>query len=164
MRGFLAAAAVAAAVAVVGLPASAASQVARPTYTTPEVTVSSPYVVVHYTRTGADHPRFMKDDDGDNVPNYIEKLAAAANKAWLWYGHNGFKAPLPDTGGPDAKLDIYVKALPAGEFGVTVPTAHAVGGSFIVLDNQLDEAHLATHGSLQQTMAHELFHEFQLSY
>jgi hypothetical protein len=34
----------------------------------------------------------------------------------------------------------------------------------MVVDNQLDEAHLATHGSLQQTVAHELFHLFQFSY
>ena len=149
---------------VFALPAGAATTVPRPTYKTAEVTITSPYVVVHYTRTGPDHPRFMKDDDHDGVPNYVEKLAAAANKAWLWYGHNGFKAPLPDTGGPDTKLDIYVKALPAGVFGITLPTTVAQGGSFMVIDNQLDLAHLAVHGSLQQTVAHELFHEFQLSY
>lgn len=154
----------AAAVLVVAVPAGAETVVPRPTYRTPEVTISSPYVVVHYTRSGPDHPRFMKDDDHDGVPNYIEKLAAAANKAWLWYGHNGFKAPLPDTAGPDAKLDIYVKALPAGLYGITMPASVAQGGSFMVIDNQLDEAHLAVHGSLQQTVAHELFHEFQLSY
>jgi hypothetical protein len=158
------AAAAACAAGAFGLPAAAATLVPRPTYTTPEVTIQSPFVVVHYTRTGPDHPRFMKDDDHDGVPNYVEKLAAAANKAWLWYAHNGFKAPLPDTGGTNSKLDIYVKALPAGVFGVTIPTSDARGGSFMIIDNQLDEAHLATHGSLQQTIAHELFHEFQLSY
>ncbi|MDX6426975.1 MAG: hypothetical protein QOD52_2380 [Gaiellaceae bacterium] len=163
MRYALAAGAAALGV-VLAVPAGAATTVPRPTYKTREVTVSSPYVVVHYTRTGPDHPRFMKDDNHNGVPNYVEKLAAAANKAWLWYGHNGFKAPLTDTGGPDTKLDIYVKALPAGVFGVTVPTTVAQGGSFMVIDNQLDEAHLAVHGSLQQTVAHELFHEFQLSY
>ena len=162
MKGVIAAAALCA--LVVALPAGAASKVARPTYKTPEVTISTPFVVVHYTRTGPDHPRFMADDNHNGVPNYIEKLAASANKAWLWYAHNGFHAPLPDTGGPDAKLDIYVKALPAGEFGVTIPSAQSATGAFIAIDNQLDEAHLATHGSLQQTMAHELFHAFQLSY
>ena len=106
----------------------------------------------------------MKDDNHNGVPNYIEKLAAAGNKAWLWYAHNGFKGPLPDSAGPDAKLDIYVKALPPGVFGVTLPTTVAQGGSFMEIDNQLDMAHLAVHGSLQQTVAHELFHEFQLSY
>ena len=146
------------------VPAGAAGKVPRPTYRAAEVTITTPFVVVHYTRTGPDHPRFMADDDHDNVPNYIEKLAASANKAWLWYAHNGFKAPLADTGGPDPKLDVYVKALPRGTFGVTIPTAQAQGGAFMVIDNQLDEAHLAKHGSLQQTVAHELFHAFQLSY
>lgn len=144
--------------------ASAATFVPRPAYKTREATVASPFVVVHYTRTGPDHPRFMKDDNHNGVPNYIEKLAAAANKAWLWYAHNGFKAPLPDSAGPDRKLDIYVKALRPGVFGVTFPTSVARGGSFMEIDNQLDMAHLAVHGSLQQTVAHELFHEFQLSY
>lgn len=138
--------------------------VKRPTYTVGEQTVASPYVVVHYARTGPDQPRFIKDDNHNGVPNYIEKLAASANKAWLWYAHNGFKAPLPDTGGPDNEVDIYVKALPAGLYGVTYPTTRGAGGAFMVVDNQLDEARLATHGSLQQTVAHELFHVFQSSY
>jgi hypothetical protein len=158
-------AAVAAFAFVFALPAGAAATLAqRPTYKTKEATVSSPWLVVHYTRTGPDHPRFMKDDNHNGVPNYIEKLAAAANKAWLWYAHNGFKGPLADSAGPDAKLDIYVKALPPGVFGITVPTTVANGGSYMVISNQLDMAHLAVHGSLQQTAAHELFHEFQLSY
>jgi hypothetical protein len=166
MRKLLAAPiATAAAALVVALPASASAGVSkRPTYSSGEATVSSPYVVVHYARTGPDHPRFMKDDNHNGVPNYIEKLAAAANKAYLWYAHNGFKAPLPDSAGPDSKVDIYVKALPPGLYGVTYPTTHGQGGAFMVVDNQLDEAHLATHGSLQQTVAHELFHVFQSSY
>ena len=164
MKAAIAAAAALVCALAAALPAGAAAKVPRPTYRTAEVTISTPFVVVHYTRTGPDHPRFMADDDHDNVPNYIEKLAASANKAWLWYAHNGFKAPLPDTAGPDQKLDIYVKALPPGTYGVTIPTSQAQGGAFMVIDNQLDEAHLAKHGSLQQTVAHELFHAFQLSY
>lgn len=145
-------------------PTALAAKVPRPTYTVAEHTVTTPFFVVHYARTGADHPRFMKDDNHNGVPNYIEKLAAAGNKAWLWYRHNGFKAPLPDTAGPNQKLDIYVKALPNGVFGITYPANVGEGGTFMVVDNQLDEAHLAKHGSLQQTVAHELFHAFQLSY
>jgi len=164
MKAAIAAAAALLCACVAALPAGAAAKVPRPAYRTAEVTITTPFVVVHYTRTGPDHPRFMADDDHDNVPNYIEKLAASANKAWLWYAHNGFKAPLADTAGPDQKLDIYVKALPRGTYGVTIPTSHAQGGAFMVIDNQLDEAHLAKHGSLQQTVAHELFHAFQLSY
>lgn len=151
--------------AVAAASASAApTKVARPTYHAKTYEIQSPYVVVHYTRTGPDHPRFMKDDDHDGVPNYVEKLAAAANKAWLYYGHNGFKAPLPDAAGPNRKVDIYVKRLPAGVQGVTIPASETRQGAFMVVDNQLDMAHMAMHGSLQQTVAHELFHLFQLSY
>ncbi|HZT92138.1 MAG TPA: hypothetical protein VFA05_08875 [Gaiellaceae bacterium] len=162
-----AAAAALLALAVTASASAGAHLVPRPTYTGgdgPERLVASPFVVVHYTRTGPDHPRFMRDDDHDGVPNYVEKLAAAANKAWLWYAHNGFHAPLPDTGGPDSRVDIYVKALPPGVYGETFPTARAQGGAFMVVDNQLDMAHVATHGSLQQTVAHELFHLFQNAY
>jgi hypothetical protein len=167
MRLALVAAACAVSASVCAASAAAGTLVPRPVYRAPdgpEVMVSSPFVVVHYTRTGPDHPRFMKDDNHNGVPNYIEKLAAAANKAWLWYAHNGFHAPLPDAGGPNSKVDIYVKKLPRGVYGVTYPTAHAQGGAFMVISNQLDEAHLAVHGSLQQTVAHELFHLFQNAY
>jgi hypothetical protein len=164
MRQRLVLVAVAVMGAAVAQPAAAARLVPRPAYKAAEVRIETPYVVVHYTRVGPDHPRFMKDDDRDNVPNYIEKLAAAANKAWLWYAHNGFKAPLPDTAGGNAKVDIYVKALPRGVFGLSVPPARGQGGGFMTIDNQLDMAHLAKHGSLQQTVAHELFHMFQFSY
>ena len=161
-------AALALGLALLAIPATSVSaapkKVGRPTYHAKTYAVQSPYVVVHYTRTGPDHPRFMKDDDHDGIPNYVEKLAAAANKAWLYYGHNGFKAPLPDAGGPNRKVDIYVKALPPGIQGVTIPASKTKKGAFMVVDNQLDMAHLAMHGSLQQTVAHELFHLFQLSY
>src|SRR3954467_14705198 len=123
------AAAVAAVATVCAAPVGAATLVPRPTYKASEVTIATPYVVVHYARTGPDHPRFMKDDDHDNVPNYVEKLAAAANKAWLWYAHNGFKAPVADTAGPDSRLDIYVKAVAKGEYGVTYPASVAEGGA-----------------------------------
>jgi hypothetical protein len=164
MKGrFAVMAACAAALAVVH-SAAAAPKIARPTYSVHEHLVSTPFFVVHYARTGPDHPRFMKDDNHNGTPNYIEKLAAAGNKAWLWYVHNGFKPPLVDTGGPDGKLDVYVKRLRPGTFGVTVPGNVAQGGPFIEISSQLDMAHLAKHGSLQQTIAHELFHAFELSY
>ena len=81
MKNALAVAASAVAI-VCALPAGAATLVPRPAYKTPEVTVASPYVVVHYTRTGPDHPRFMKDDDHDNVlqpePGWRDRCPDAA--------------------------------------------------------------------------------------
>lgn len=135
----------------------------RPSYSLKQAPViESPYVAVHYVRTSKDAPRFV-DDDKDGVPNYVEKIAAAANEAWLFYGKNGFKAPLPDTAGGSPKVDIYVKALPRGLYGYAVPPARSRNGAFMVLDNQLNMAH-RTLGSLQQTVAHELFHLWQFSY
>lgn len=135
----------------------------RPSYTVPQAKViESPFVVVHYVRTSADAPKFV-DDDKDGTPNYVEKLVAAANEAWLFYGKNGFKAPLPDSAGGNAKVDIYVKALPAGVFGYAVPPKRTRNGAFMVVDNKLNMAH-RTIGSLQQSVAHELFHLWQFSY
>jgi len=135
----------------------------RPSYTVKQATVlESPYVAVHYVRTSKDAAKFV-DDDKDGVPNYVEKLIAAANEAWLFYAKNGFKAPLPDSAGGNAKVDIYVKALPAGIFGYAVPPKFTRNGAFMVVDNKLNLAHRTT-GSLQQTVAHELFHLFQFSY
>lgn len=166
MRARLTFAAVACVALVATITATAAGTklTPRPTFAAKEYTVESPYIVVHYTRTGPDHPRFIADDNHNGVPNYIEKLAASLNKAYLFYGHNGFKAPLADTAGPNSKIDVYVKALPRGLFGVSIPPTEGKGGAFMVIDNQLDEALLAKHGSLQQTAAHELFHLFQFSY
>jgi hypothetical protein len=144
--------------------ATAARKVPRPSYTVKQApAIESPYVTMHYVRQGPDAPP-LKDDDHDGVPNYVEKAAAAANKAWLFYGHNGFKAPLPDAAGPSQKIDVYVKHMPKGLFGVTIPATETTSGTFIVIANRLQLARRASVASLQQTVAHELFHVFQLSY
>jgi hypothetical protein len=135
----------------------------RPVYKVEEARLETPFVVVHWVRASKAAVR-LRDDDRDGVPNYVEKTANVANKAYLYYGHNGFKAPLPDSLGGNAKVDIYIGRLAAGVFGITIPTRYARGGAFMVLSNRLDMAHVARTGSLQQTVAHELFHIWQSSY
>jgi hypothetical protein len=143
--------------------AAPARTVPRPVYPHPAADVVGPYVVLHYTKRGPDAPR-LTDDDHDRIPNYVEKAAAAANEAWLYYGHNGFKAPLPDRGGGGPQVDVYVASLPTGLLGVTIPASESPDGAYMVVSNRLTMAHLARQGSLQQTVAHELFHLFQLAY
>ena len=168
-RGWFALVALAAAAVVLGASMGSAvaakkpRKVPRPSYTVRQApVVESPYVVMHYVRRSKDAPRLV-DDDKDGIPNYVEKAAAAFNEAWLFYGKNGFKAPLSDAAGPNPKVDVYVKNLPRGVFGVAVSPKFGAGGAFMVIGNSLNMAH-RTVGSLQQTVAHELFHLFQYSY
>jgi len=62
----------------------------------------------------------------------------SSRRAWpqtqpfSYYERHGFKLPLPDTAGPDAKPDIYIASLPAGVFGLTFPET-AQGGTFVLI-------------------------------
>ena len=150
--------------------AAAPSIVLRPTtggkyaYTAPE---APPYVttraVVHYVTSGPQAPP-LTDANGDGYPDYVEQVGAAADIALLYYERHGFKQPLPDTGGPDARPDIYIDTLPAGVFGYTLTQAHAEGGTFVLVSPKLDENPAKPYGSIDITVSHELFHLIQFSY
>jgi hypothetical protein len=133
-------------------------------YTVPE---APPYVgaraVVHYVRSGADAPP-LNDDDADGSPDYVEQASVAADTALLYFEQHGFKRPLPDAAGPDAKPDVYVHTLPAGVFGLTFPQAASEGGSFVIVSPRLDPTQPKALGSLRTTIAHELAHVVQFSY
>jgi hypothetical protein len=141
---------------------------ARPTtggeyaYSGPE---AAPYVgaraVVHYVSTGPAAPP-LNDDDHTGYPDYVEQVGSAADTALLYYERHGFKLPLADAAGPDSKPDIYVDNLPPGVFGLTFPET-AEGGTFVIVSPRLDSRQ-KTFGSLQITVAHELFHVIQFSY
>ena len=70
----------------------------------------------------------------------------------------------PDTGGPDARPDLYVSRFAAGTFGVAFPEDEADGGAFVAVANSLDPSPAEALGSLYGTVAHELFHLVQFSY
>jgi hypothetical protein len=150
--------------------AASPSVVLRPTtggtyaYTAPE---APPYVstraVVHYVTSGPQAPP-LTDSNGDGYPDYVEQVGAAADIALLYYERHGFKQPLPDTGGPDTKPDIYIDTLPTGVFGFTLMQAHAEGGTFVLVSPKLDVSAAKPYGSVDITVAHELFHLIQFSY
>lgn len=150
--------------------AASRSIVLRPTnggqyaYTAPE---APPYVttraVVHYVTTGPQAPP-LTDANGDGYPDYVEQVGAAADIALLYYERHGFKRPLPDTAGPDSKPDIYIDTLPTGVFGFTLLQAHAEGGTFVLVSPKLDTGATNPYGSVDITVAHELFHLIQFSY
>jgi hypothetical protein len=124
---------------------------------------SSRRAVVHYVVVGIDAPP-VNDDDSDGVPDYVERVASAADSAIDYYEERGFARILPDEGGPDARPDLYVSRFAPGYFGVAFPSAEARGGAFVVVSNALDPSPERSLGSLYGTVAHELFHLVQFSY
>ncbi|MGZ4335488.1 MAG: NAD(P)-binding domain-containing protein [Gaiellaceae bacterium] len=132
-------------------------------YASPERTHSSQRVVVHYVVLGIDAPP-LNDDDADGVPDYVERVGEAADRALAYYERRGFRLPLVDTGGPDARPDVYVSRFAPGTLGVAFPSAGAAGGAFVVVSNNLDPSAERSFASLYATVAHELFHIVQFSY
>ena len=132
-------------------------------YASPERTFSSERIMVHYVVLGIDAPP-LNDDDADGVPDYVEHIGAAADRALAYYERRGFRAPLADTAGPDSRPDVYVSRFAPGTLGVAFPAAAAAGGAFAVVANNLDPSAGRSFASVYATVAHELFHLVQFSY
>ena len=132
-------------------------------YASPERTYSSERVVVHYVGLGIDAPP-LNDDDADGVPDYVQLVGRAADRALAYYERRGFRAPLPDEDGPDARPDVYLSRFMPGTLGIAFPAADAAGGAFAVVSNNLDPSAERSFASLHATVAHELFHLVQFSY
>jgi hypothetical protein len=132
-------------------------------YSSPERIDASHRAVVHYVTQGIDAPP-LNDDDADGVPDYVKHVGEAADHALAYFERRGFRAPLPDHAGPDARPDIYVSRFAPGTFGVAFPAGRAEGGAFAVVSNNLDPSAERSFASLDATVAHELFHLVQFSY
>ena len=132
-------------------------------YASPERTYSSERAVVHYVVLGIDAPP-LNDDDADGVPDYVERVGEAADGALAYYERRGFRLPLPDEGGPDARPDLYVSRFAPGTLGVSFPAVAAEGGAFAVVANNLDPSAERSFASVYATVAHELFHITQFAY
>ena len=152
-----------------GVPAPAVEQLAPNAiqvfndFVSPARTYESRRAVVHYVVLGVSAPP-LNDDDADGVPDYVERVGDAADAAIEYYERRGFARILADTGGPDARPDLYVSRFAAGYFGVAFPAADGDGGAFLAVSNALDPSPTQSLGSLYGTVAHELFHLVQFSY
>src|SRR3954447_15476351 len=89
-------------------------------FVTPARAYAADRAVVHYVVLGVSAPP-LNDDDADGVPDYVERVGDAADTAIAYYERRGFAHILADTGGPDARPDIYVSRFAAGYFGVAFP-------------------------------------------
>ena len=132
-------------------------------YAAPSRAFSSARAVVHYVVLGADAPP-LNDDDADGVPDYVERVGAAADRAIEYYERRGFARIDTDTGGPDGWPDVYVTLFAPGYLGVALPAARTDGGAFVAVSNRLDPSVGRSFCSLDGTVAHELFHLVQFSY
>jgi hypothetical protein len=121
------------------------------------------HVVVHYVTAGLSAPP-LNDDDGDRVPDYVERVADAADTAVDYFAGREFRRIRPDGGGPDGRPDVYVSRFEAGTFGAAVPDSEALDGAFAAVANNLDPSRTEALGSLYGTVAHEVFHLVQFSY
>lgn len=128
-------------------------------------------VCVHWARTTSDAPP-KKDSDGDGIPNQVEKTRDVMNLVWnREVAAGGYKAPLPDTKGPDTKLDVYLVDI--GEKGLygycgseNVGQKRAAA-AYCVLDDDYSPTEFPRHTPLQNlqvTAAHEFFHAVQFAY
>jgi hypothetical protein len=132
-------------------------------YGSPESVFAGDRVVVHWVDRGPAAPP-LNDDDLDAIPDYVEQVAAAGDGALAFYERRGFRSVAADTGGPDARPDLYVADLPFGVFGYMAPPSISWDGAFVVLSAQLDRREPVALGSLRATVGHELFHVVQQSY
>ena len=132
-------------------------------YEESEATLDGEHVVVHYVTEGLDAPP-LNDDDGNGLPDYVEEIAASADRALEEFERLGFESPLPDTGGPDERPDLHVKRLAARVLGLAVSPGYGEGGSFVLVDTRLDRSIDQPRFNLQTTVAHELFHLIQYAY
>jgi hypothetical protein len=132
-------------------------------YATPARTFASRHAVVHYVRVGIDAPP-LNDDDESGIPDYVERVGEAADAAITYFERRGFRTIRTDSGGPDARPDIYISRFTPGILGVALPAARAQGGAFVAISNALDPSPQESFGSVYGTVAHELFHLTQFAY
>lgn len=132
-------------------------------YSTPARRYASARAVVHYVVLGIDAPP-LNDDDGDRVPDYVERVGAAADAAIAYFEGRGFRPIRPDRGGPDARPDLYVSRFAPGILGAAFPPSEAQGGAFAAVANGLDPSAGVSFASVHGTVAHEVFHLVQFAY
>lgn len=125
----------------------------------------------HWVVSTADSPNLSDGPDAGSRPDYIDLLAASFERSHqVEVGELGWVAPLPDSGGPDALIDVYVADIGDSAFGYAAPEG---GGrsrtAYLVVDDDYSAAQFPDYGGdptipVQATAAHEYNHVLQYRY
>lgn len=109
--------------------------------------ITSTHFSVHYNSSGSDA----------TTHDYAQNISDALEYSWTTEVENfGFREP------PDSFIDVYLKDLPAGILGRTIPAWHNQTGwhvGYISIDVNITPLGLAN-----VTCSHEFFHTIQMSY
>ncbi|HUV30278.1 MAG TPA: dockerin type I repeat-containing protein [Acidobacteriota bacterium] len=132
----------------------------------------SGFFKLHYDTEGAQAVP-TADNDGDGVPDYIERCASYCDTTLQKHVELGYLLPPADTEGGDDKYDVYFKEM--GYYGYTVGEADGpepwddlvsyivVHRNFIGFPPNTDpEGNQA--GAAKVTVAHEFHHAVQYAY
>ena len=151
-------------------------------YTAPEATASpacDDNFCVHWVKRSKDAPRRRDSngtDDGDGVPDYVEKVLATGEESFdRENGDLNWTAPVGDgsRGGGTGidKTDVYLLELDGAYFGYSSPDEGQGGAdskqAYLVLDNDYREfvgGGLTAIEALRVTFAHEYNHVLQFAY
>jgi hypothetical protein len=125
---------------------------------------------IHYTLTGYDavDPTCT---NLDGVPDYVYQAALIAERCYsLLYDTLGLDAP-PADGYDGDQIDFYIKNWNGATYAETYPENEVTATSrpydytaYTIIDNDYNEYMSKGLAGLQVTIAHELFHIFQLGY
>lgn len=128
------------------------------------------HFAIHYTTSGLDAPN-LTDADNDQVPDWVERVAAVFDEVYAYEVTTlGYRPP------PVGRYDVYLKSLTSEEaYGFTAfddaPTYPAVSvGSYIEIDSSFTDPMFTVNGRytpdqmLQITAAHEFHHAIQFGY
>lgn len=135
---------------------------------------------VHWTNNRLDAPR-RGDDDGDGVPNQVERTVAVMEQVWAAEVDTmGYRAPLTDErasiDADGVNFDVYLSDIGGqGLYGYCAPDdSRTTKGShykyfdvaaYCVLDDDYAEFRTNTPiENLRVTAAHEFFHAIQFAY
>src|SRR5262245_8364166 len=141
-------------------------------------------VAVHWVGSGRDAPP-LADRDHNQIPDYVQTVRDVADRALAFYETpralpdengdikredvtkrlDGFRPPPCDSAGPNRLPDIYIAST--GAPGRAFAPSTTVDGAFVLISNGLRSVRPTeppVYGSLQGTVAHEVFHLVQYAY
>lgn len=135
----------------------------RPALSGPAQTVETEggEITIHWTDEGADAIGLDSDDDGNGLPDGIDRMLDGLEIGLASYTADGWRPLLMDEGEGDTEsVDVYVRDIEAFGYAYAEPTADG-GSCFMELD---PHNHTLGEGMAESVAAHELHHCIQYAY